>query len=854
MWRITLPGLLAHKVRYALTAVAVVLGVAFMAGTLVFTDTIKSTFDGLFDDVYRNTSAVVRAKQPFTPDANFTNQRRLIDADLVETVRRVPGVAQVRPGVDGYAQLVGQDGGAIGNPAAGAPTLGESWVPGADSMSPYRFLPGGRPPRSGDEVAIDKHSADVGQIAVGDRVTVLTKRAPKQYTVTGIVRWGTADSPLGASITLFDLPTAERVLTEPGQVSEIDVAADHGVSQEVLVHRLRSALDDPGLDVVTGAKVVEEGQTGIRQALAFFDTFLLVFAAVALFVGSFLIFNTFSIVVAQRMRELALLRAVGASRGQMMRSVLGESIVIGLLASLIGVLAGVGLAVGLRDLLAVLGLAIPASGLVVHPRTVVVGVVAGTLITLGAALVPAWKAGQVAPVAALHEVVAGEETRRLRRTVSGSVVLVVGATLVLLGLYADIPHRIAGVGGGAAAVFVGVAVLGPVLAGPLARLLAAPLRWSGPAGLLARNNAAQNPKRTSAAAAALMVGVALVALIAVMASSTKSSISSLIDSSMRADYVVSGAGQPGGQSGFSPSLQRRVAALPEVASATGVRSGTVRIGQSTQVALAVDPQHVDDLFDVDVRRGSFASMTATGVAISQQVADSRHLAIGDRLPVTFTTTGTRGFTVQVVYGARSLAGDYVLPLAAARKNFSSQLDFQVYAKLAAHVSPAAARGAIEEVLADYPNATLLDRTQYKHEQEAQIDQLLGLMYGLLGLALVIALIGIANTLALSIHERTHELGLLRAVGMTRAQLRRTVRAEAVIIALLGTLEGLVVGTLLGWAVVAALESQGITRLSIPVTQLVVVTALASLAGVVAATAPGRRAGRLDVLAAISDQG
>jgi putative ABC transport system permease protein len=850
MWRITLPGLLAHKVRYALTAVAVVLGVAFLAGTLIFTDTIKNTFDGLFNDVYRNTSAVVRAKQPVTPDANLTNQRQLIDARLVEAVRRIPGVAQTQLGVDGYAQLVGKDGTAIGNPAAGAPTLGEAWMPGADSMSPYRFLSGGRPPRTGDEVAIDKHSADVGHIAVGDRVTVLTKRSPHEYTVTGLVRWGTADSPLGASITLFDLKTAERVLAEPGRANEIDVAAEHGVSQEELANRLRAALRDSNVEVVTGSTVIEEGQTGIHRALAFFDTFLLVFAAVALFVGSFLIFNTFSIVVAQRMRELALLRAVGASRGQMVRSVLGESVAIGIVASLVGLGAGLGLAVGLRGLLAAFGFALPSSGLLVTPRTVVVSILAGTLITLAAAVMPAWKAGKVAPVAALRAVVVDEETRRVRRSGSGALVLAVGSGLLLVGLFADVPHRMSYVGAGAAALFLGVAVLGPVISRPVARAVGAPLRWSGVAGLLARNNGVQNPKRTSAAAAALMVGVALVSLIAVMASSTTSSIGSVIDSSMRADFVVSGAGQPGGESGFSPALQRQVTALPEIASATGVRSGTVRIGTTTLVVLAVDPRHVDDLFDVEVKQGSFATMGDSGIAISQQIADYRHLGVGDRMSVVFTTTGTKTFTVRVIYGARTLAGDYVLPLAAARQNFSSKLDFQVYVKLAANVSPAAGRHAIERVLADYPNATLLDRTEYKHEQEAQIDQMLSLMYGLLGLALVIALIGIANTLALSIYERTRELGLLRAVGMTRAQLRRTVRAEAVIIALLGTVEGLVVGTLLGWALVSALKSQGITRLSIPITQLVIITVLASLAGVVAAAAPGRRAARLDVLAAI----
>lgn len=851
MWRITLPGLLAHKLRYSLTALAVVLGVSFMAGTLVFTDTIKHTFDGLFTDVYQHTSAVVRARQPFTPDANFTSQRRRIDARLADSVRRVPGVATVQLGVEGYAQLVGRDGKAIGNPAAGAPTLGEAWTAGADTMEPYRFLPGGRPPRAADEVAIDKHSADVGHLAVGDRVTVLTKQAPAEYTITGIVRWGTADSPLGASITIFDLRTAQRVLGEAGRVDEIDVAAAPGISQQEMVDRLRAALTDPKLEVVTGAQVIEEGQTSIHRALRFFDTFLLVFAAVALFVGSFLIFNTFSIVVAQRMRELALLRAVGASRGQLLRSVIGESVVIGVVASAIGLGAGLGLAVGLRGLLAALGFAIPSAGLVLVPRTVVVSMCVGTAITLMAALMPAWKASKVPPVAALQGVVVSEETRKLRRTLNGSAVVTVGVVLLLVGLYADVPHRIGFVGAGAAVLFVGIAVLGPVLARPLARWIGAPLRWTGPSGQLAKGNAAANPKRTSAAAAALMVGVALVALIAVMASSTKTSIGSVIDSSMRADFVVSGGGQPGGESGFSPSLQRKVAALPEVAAATGVRSGVARIAGSSQIVLAVDPHHVDDLFDIDLRSGSFATMDASSIAISQHVADSRHLHVGDALRATFTTTGTRTFTVRAIYAARALAGDYVMPIAAAKRNFSSQLDFQVYAKLTEGASATEARRAIEHVLAAYPTATLLDRTEYKHQQEAQIDQLLGLMYGLLALALVIALIGIANTLALSIHERTRELGLLRAVGMTRAQLRRTVRAEAVIIALLGTAEGLLLGTLLGWAVVVALKSQGITRLTIPVTQLAVVTVLAALAGVVAATAPGRRAARLDVLAAIS---
>jgi len=848
MWRVTLRGLISHKVRYVLTALAVLLGVAFMAGTFVFTDTISHTFDGLFGDVYSHTSAVVRAKQPFTPGANFSSQRQLIDADLVTSVRQVPGVTGVSLGVEGYAQLVGRDGRAIGNPAAGAPTLGEAWTSGADEMAPYKFAEG-RPPRSRHEVAIDKHSSDVGNLAVGDRVTVLTQHQPREYTITGVVRWGTADSPLGASITLFDLATAERVLTEPGRVNEIDVAGTPDVSQEELVDRIQTMITDPQVEVVTAAEVIEEGQTSIHKALAFFDTFLLVFAGIALFVGCFLIFNTFSIVVAQRMRELALLRAVGASRAQVMLSVLGEALFVGFLASLAGLGVGVGLAVGLKALLAAFGFALPSSGLLVTPRTVVSSVVVGVAISLVAALVPAWKAGKVAPVAALREIEVGEG-RVVRRAVCGATLLVIGAGLLLVGLFAGVAHGMTYVGTGGAVFFLGIAVAGPVIARPLCRVVAAPVTW-GRTGRLARNNAMRNPKRTAASAAALMIGVALVTLISVMAASTKTSIGSLVDSAMRADFVVSGAGMAGGQSGFSPTLARRLDTLPEVASATGIRSGAVRIGGSISVVLAVDPRHVDDLFDVDLRQGDLAAMRPTGIAISQQVADAEGLRLGDRLPVAFTTTGTHDFTVQAIYGARSLAGDYVLPVSAARRHFSSQLDFQVYARLAPGVSPAAGRNAIDDVLSAYPNATLMDRTEYKHEQEAQIDQLLGLMYGLLGLALLIALIGIANTLALSIYERTHELGLLRAVGMTRRQLRGTVRGESVVIALLGTVEGLVAGVLLAWAVVSALESQGVTELSVPVTQLAIVAVLAALAGVVAAMGPAHRAARLDVLRAIS---
>ena len=772
MFRITLGGLIAHKVRYALTALAVLLGVSFMAGTLILTDTIGRTFDGLFADIYRGTSAVVRAPEAFDESPSFTAQRPLIDAGLEQRVRQVPGVAAVRIGISGYAQLVGRDGKPIGNPGAGAPTLGQAWIDGA-AMNPYQLEPGGRAPQTATEVAIDKHSADVGHLRVGEQVLVLTRASPQRYTISGIVRWGSADSPLGASITLFDRATAERVLGAPGKVDEIDVAAAPGISQQEMVHRLRTALPGHGLEIVTGAQITKEGQTTVRQALAFFDTFLLVFAVIALFVGSFLIFNTFSIVVAQRLRELALLRALGASRGQVVRSVVGESVVIGALASAAGLGAGIGLAIVLRALLGAVGIDIPATGLVVSSRTVLVCLALGTAVTVAAALSPARKAGKVAPVAALRDVEVSEETRKLRRTVSGAAVTGAGVALLFTGLFGDVGDRLELVGAGGAVTFLGVAVLGPLLSRPLCRVLGAPLRWTGVTGVLARNNAMRSPKRTASTAAALMVGVALVALMSVLAASLKASVGAVIDKAMRADFVVSsGNVQPGSPVGFSPGLHRRLAALPQVASSTGVRADTVSIAGHTSPVLAADPRYVDDLFDVGVIDGDLSRMTGSGVAISQHIAQARHLTMGAHVAVAFSRAGRQIFTVQAIFTQRDLGGDYFLPLVAAQRYFNLQLDFQVYVKLADGVTPAAGRDAIESVLTRYPTAHLLDRTQYKEQQLSQIDQLLNLVYGLLALALLIALVGIANTLGLSIHERTRELGLLRAVGMTRGAAAR----------------------------------------------------------------------------------
>ena len=566
----------------------------------------------------------------------------------------------------------------------------------------------------------------------------------------------------------------------------------------------------PGVQVVSGQAVIAEGQQSIGQALSFIGVFLLVFAFVALFTGSLVIFNTFSIVVAQRLRELALLRAIGASRRQVMASVLGESAIIGVLASAAGLGAGIGLAVVLKAGLAVLGFDLPATELVVSPRTVLISLAAGVVITVVSAISPAQRAARFPPAAAMQDVAAEPRQLSVTRAVRGAIL----------------------VSGGAAAL------LGTLLA------------IRGTTGQLGRRNAMRNPARTAVTAAALMVGVTLVSLTAIVASSVKASVDTIIDSAVRADFVVSSGTALGGSSGFSPRLEQSLAALRQVSATAEIRSGVVRIDGKVTPVVATNPVQAAPLFNLG------AAQAAGG----HDVRGDRGVDPGGRQPAPHHRQPGHGHVrrhrEQGLHRAGHLqrgdvAGDYILPLAAASANFPQALDVDVFVKLAPGVSAKAARLAIGNVLAAYPNATLINQVQYKTQQARQVNQMLNLAYGLLALAVIIALIGIANTLALSVYERTRELGLLRAVGTTRGQLRAIVRAESLIISLFGALEGLLLGMVFGWAIVAALHARGVTDLVFPVGQLLITAVLAGLAGAVAAIAPSRRAARLDILRAMT---
>jgi putative ABC transport system permease protein len=852
--RFTIKGLLAHKLRFLLTGLAVMLGVAFMSGTLVLTDTISRTFDNLFADVNRGTDAYVRARESLDVSFGGDTQRARIPASLLPEIESVDGVRDAEGNLQFFAQLVDKKDEAIGDPGQGAPTFGFNWGT-VRELNPYRLEPASRAPEGPDEVVIDAGSAKEAGFKVGDQITILTQGPPKAYQIVGIAKFGEADSAAGSTAALFDTATAQAITGAENQFDSISVVAGSGVSQETLQKRIIDRLDNRTYQVLTGEQITKENQSDIKDALSFFNVALTVFALIALFVGSFIIFNTFSIVVAQRVREMALLRAIGASGRQVMGSVLTEAVLVGLFASVIGLGAGILLSSALKGLLDAFGFDIPAGATVVSAQTVIVALLVGTFVTIVSAVVPARKASRVPPVAAMRDVATEDRPHSGRRVLIGIGITLLGILALFGGLFGDAGIEFVGLG--AFIIFIGVFVLGPVIARPVSGVIGWPVqRLRGMTGTLARDNAMRNPKRTSATAAALMIGVALVGFITIFAASTKESIDVQIDRAFKADYVISTGGFFGGSgAGFSPQLADDVARLPEVGASSPLRFNEAEFDGSSKFFVALQPQSADELFDLDVEAGRTADLGQNAaLAVSRSVADDNNWRIGSQVPVRFPN-GTSDMTVRMIFGNGQKEGlsDYALSIATFNEHYTNQLDQQVYVTLASGVSPAEGRRALDGVLRAYPNAELQDRTEFKDAQAAQINQLLGLIYVLLALAVLIALIGIANTLALSIYERTRELGLLRAVGMSRRQLRSTVRWESVIISLLGTLLGLVIGLFFGWAVVEALADQGITEFAPPGGQLVLVVIIGGFAGVIAAIGPARRAAKLDVLRAVTHE-
>jgi len=846
VWKATIKGLMAHKLRLALTAVAVILGVAFMAGTFVLTDTINHTFDQLFVQVAKGKDTVVESRPSFSKAKPGSTDQILapVPDRLVGLVKRVPGVALVDGVVMGYAQLVGKDGKAVST--GGAPSFGSNWVP--DRQLSQFTVHSGRGPARPDEVAIDQATFSDKNFHLGDHVTVLTALAPRQVIIVGSLNFGSANNLAGARFVQFYGPTAQEVLGRPGYWSEIDVAAKPGVSSAQVTADIASALP-PQYQAVTAASFFAQTAKSIEKFVGRLGTVLQVFALIALFVGSFIIYNTFSILITQRTRELALLRALGASRRQVNRSVLTESALVGLFASLLGLGAGVLLALGMQALFRAFGAGLPTTSLQMRPRTVIVSVIVGVVVTVLASLAPARRASRVPPVAAMGDTVIAEGASLRSRTLGAGLTTVAGLVLLVLGLVGPGGNRLLEVGVGAAIVFIGVAMLAPLVAGPLARILGAPLpALQGITGQLGRQNAVRNPRRTASTASALMIGVAMVTVVATLGATLGATFGRVIDQSIKSDYIVTTSGNNGG--GFSPDLVRSLRAVPELATVAGGREARWHLGTTTERLTAIDAQGADQVLTFQMMSGSESALIKGEVLVDSAEAKSKHLSLGATLDMGFDTTGVQHLTVGGTYAPNQLLGKFVVSNAVYDQNYppGGLLDFALVKDRA----PAAtALAAIKAVTKSYPTVSVQDQASFKAQQKKQVNQILTFVFVLLFLSILIAIIGIVNTLALSVIERTRELGLLRAVGMRRRQVRRMIRGEAVIVCLIGALLGIVVGLALGLALVAAIHFSTAKVISIPVATLVVVLIFAAVAGVLAAIFPARRAARLDVLEAIA---
>jgi putative ABC transport system permease protein len=834
-WR----NLLASKLRLFLTSLAVVLGVGFVVGALVLGDTINTAFDGVFATANKGVAVEIRGVKTVSE-----TDRKRVPESLVQTIRAVTGVRTVHGGISGTAQIIGKDGSPAG--LQGPPALGFGWSDDPD-LNPLRVTAGSAP-RGAKDVVIDRTTARSEKFALGDQVRIVTQSGSAKYRLIGIVAFGEQNNLIGATLAAFSPATAARVLDSASGFAAVSVTADDGVQDAALAQRIRAVLP-AGYEAVTGRVASEQESQQFKSFIDIFRNFLLGFAGIALFVGSFIIFNAFKITVAQRTRQLGLLRAVGASESQIVGSVLMEAGAIGLVASLLGGLFGVGLAALLRVGFNAAGAALPATTLQVRPYAVVIGLVAGLIVTLGSALIPAWKASTVPPIAAMRDVHAKGAPRA--RAAMALVLSGVGVGLVMAGSLMDwksLTQRFGLIGPGAILLFLGAAMLTQYVSRPLARILGAPMARTGLAGRLGRGNAMRNPSRTAQTAAALTIGVALVTGVTIFAASLTATYVNALDKRVRADLViVSNSQQP-----FSPAAADRLARYPSLSRATAWRQGEFKDSQgATHSVSGVDPASMELLYDPGVIGGSMTALSKpNSIAVQESYAKNNNLRVGSSMPALFAKTGKRALRVAAIFGDDTF-GNFFISLAQYQQAFATQEDQVILVKARPGMQPHEADVLATRALRDFPNLEVRTKAEYKAFIVSRIDSLLRLFYALLAMAVVIAVFGIVLTLALSVFERTREIGLLRAVGLSRHAVRAMIRWEAIIVALIGALVGLLLGVFLGTVTVSAIPDFKVVE--IPWGSMIVFFVAAGVFGVLAAVLPARRAARLDILAAIQSE-
>jgi putative ABC transport system permease protein len=845
MLRLSLRNLMSNKLRFMLTTFAVLLGVSFVVASFVLTDGLTRTFDHIVEQANAEIDVQVRAKAGFDEIA-IGDQR--ID-EMIETVAAVDGVDEARATASSLKIVpIKGDGDAV--ETLGAPILAFNWD---DSpLSPLTLVAGTIPDGPG-EFALDEDTAERDGFTVGETYDVVGVDGREPFELVGLSRFGEENALAGAVLVSFSLDEVQRLDGSPGLVQYIDVATD--VAPDVMVGRLNAALPAEA-EAVPGTTVLDEDKEDFSSVVDIFGNVLLAFALVAVFVSTFIIGNTFNILLGQRVRQLALLRALGASARQVRFGALFESSVVGVVASVLGLVGGILLALGLRALMGALGMSLPGMDVIVSARTIIAALVVGVGVTLLASLTPSRRAGSVPPIAAMRSGFRFGSGEGTKRTIIAVVLSVLGVAALALGLTnatGSTASMLTLLGIGSALMFVAVSMYAPLFSTPSARLLGAPLEHlpgNHVTGHIARQNAARNNKRTAATASGLMIGLALVAMASVVAESLKASFTSELGSTMIADFVITGQND----ADFSNQIAGEVAALPEFDGVSPVRYDNLRIAGDTKQVVGADLAILTDLMAVDVRAGDPAdAANPDSVILTRQAADDNGVTLGDPLTVEFSATGTRTLIVRAIYDNEFLVGNYMIDLSAWDAYFDSDNDSVISARLAPGVDVDAGSAALTPIEEQYPQLQYETREEFSDRLEGTLDSLLVVIDVLLGLAIVIALLGITNTMALSVLERTQEIGLMRAVGMTRRQTKGMIRLEAAVVSLFGALLGVVVGLAFGWLAVVAIPESVINRIALPFGTLATYVVVATLAGLVAASFPARRASRLDVLDAIAHE-
>ena len=844
MLKLSIRSLTAHKLRFSLTTFAIVIGVSFVVASFVLTDGLTRTFDTIVEDANSEIDVEVRAKNEF---AEVDLGDRPIDEAVLDIVQGVEGVREAIPITMSLKVIpLKSDGSTIDTLA---PIFAFNWQ---DTQLDALELVAGEYPDGPGEFALDETTADNEGFVIGETYDVVGINGREPFELVGTNRFGEENALAGAVLSSFTLDELQRLDGSEGQILFVDIAAD--VETEVLIDRLTEVLPAE-VEAVTGDVVVSEDKEDFSAVVDVFGTVLLGFALIAVFVSVFIISNTFNILLGQRVRELALLRALGASGRQVRFSSLLESLIVGAVASILGLGGGVLLALGLRSVMAWLGLTLPSIDIIIAQRTIVVALIVGIGVTMLASLTPARRAATVPPVAAMRAGFRFGSGEGKRRTIIAVILSVIGVTAIAYGLFggAGTGLLLASLGFGAVLVFVAVSMFAPLFSSPSASFLGAPLEHlpgSKVTGHIARENASRNNKRTASTAAGLMIGLALIAMASVVAESLKSSFSSELGSTMIADYVITADGD----FGFSPELAAQFEAMPELDPVSAVRYGNMRIDGSSKQVVGTDLTVLTDLMAVQLQSGDpVASANPDSIIMTQEAADDNGVALGDSVTVEFAATGEQTLTVGAIYDNEFLIGHYMIDLSAWETYFDSTDDSVISAAVAPGVDAAAADAALAPFENDFPQLNFETRGEFQDRVEGQLDSLLIIINVFLGLAILIALLGIVNTMALSVLERTQEIGLMRAVGMTRGQTRGMVILEAGVVSLFGALLGIVVGLAFGWLAVLAIPESMINQLSIPAVTLVIYVIVATLAGFVAALLPARRAARLNVLEAIAHE-